>query len=267
MITNKWGRIVGLLCIVLIGVLVACGDDDKPAENNNGGNNTLTDAGDTDKDTSQNVNADYKSEYQLRFTSFAFNGDSPGKSLNGVLAQNFDQEKKFPVIILVEMQDLDVAKQSVSVRGGSGLKTDVSGTYKWDPDGDVDELTTGKIEANGKLDATLPKLDFVASFEDQNGEPLKTIIPIKGLSLKGHLSAKEDGSEPTIDDGILEGYVTLEDGDATVVVIPLGTSVSELPLTNVFQKKNLNYSVNNDGVMDAWKLTASFTAVETKIVD
>ena len=264
MITNKWGRVVGLLCIVLIGLVVACGEDDKPANENN----AKTDVGITEgKDTSERVIAEYKSEYQLRFTSFAFVDGSPGTSLNGVLEQNFDQDKKFPVIVLIEMENLDVSKTSVGVRGGSGVKTETAGTYKWDPDADVQELTTGKIEVNGALDAMLPKLDFVASFEAPDGTALKTVIPIKGLTLKGHLTAKEDGSEPTIDDGILEGYVTLADGDATEVVIPLGDSVSKLPLTNVFKKKNLNYSVNNDGVMDAWKLKASFTAVETKIVE
>src|SRR5690554_5531859 len=145
MITNKWSRVVCLLCVVLIGFAVACGEDDKPAENNT---DVKTDVGGTDNDATPVVNAEYRSEYQLRFTSFKFTADSPGASLNGVLEQNFDQDKKFPVIILIEMQDLDISKESVGVRGGSGVKTETSGTYIWDPDGGVQDLTTGEIKAN-----------------------------------------------------------------------------------------------------------------------
>ncbi len=262
MITNKWGRVVSLLFIVLIGLLVGCGGDDKPAVENN---NSQADAG-TKDDTGTSEPVAYRSDYQLRFTSFAFDKGSPGSSLNGVLKQNFDQDKNFPVIILIEMKDLDVSKLSVGVRGGSGVKTDVAGTYKWDPDSNMEALTPGKIAADGELDATLPKLDFIASFEDKDGKPLKTTIPIKGLKLSGHLSAKADGSAPTIEDGILEGYVTLADGDATIILLPLGDVIQEIPLSNVFLKNKLNHSVDG-GTNNAWYLKASFTAVETKIVD
>lgn len=262
---KKWSRAASLLCILLIAFLAACGED----EANGNNNDTQTDTGVTEdvsqgEDTEPGVQADYRSEYQLRLTSFAFTAGSPGTALNGVLKQNFDQDKNYPVIVLIEMAELDVETESVSVRGGSGIKTETPGVYNWDPDTDLQALAPGKIDADGVLDVMLPALDFVATFEGDDG-PVKTVIPIKGLKLNGTLKAKADGSEPTIDDGILEGYVTEEDGNNTKVLVP---NLGELVLASVFGGEgNLNHDVDGDGTNDAWLLTASYTAIETSIVD
>lgn len=254
--------LTSLVCALAVG----CGGDDDSSDNganNATENNAVANNGGAANNEDNNATtAAYKSGYGLKLTSFQFSADSPGKSLNGVLSQNFDTDLNYPILVLLEFDNLNVEAGTVDVRGGSGLKTETQGQYKWDADMADQEFEPGTINATGQVDAVLPLLNFVATIETET-EVIKSVIPIRSLTFDARLRAQADGTEPSITNGLLEGYVTREDGENTRIVLSPGSA--GVKLTQVLGVANINHDSDGDGTNDAWMLKATFDAEETVI--
>jgi hypothetical protein len=265
------------LCLVAaLALMIGCGEDESPSNNanntssNNGQttetNNSTTNNGDSGVD---NSGITYQDSYQLIFDTMAFDEDSLAKSLNGLLAQNFDQSLEFPIIVLVDLKSIDPDGGTLEIRGGSGLKTETDGEYIWDPEGD-DSYDAGTLgSANGRVEGVLQTLNFVATLVSETGTT-KMPIPIQQLEFSGNMQLSEDGSTGSIANGRMSGYLTKEDGDAAqVVIVPGGTPIS---ITDLFKEDKLNYdSASGElvaaGEGDSWLLNASFTAKPVVIVE
>lgn len=273
-----------MLVVLLAGLFLtlgtACGDDS--SETNNETNNTTPDAGDNNADVQQAQlpeSWEYDSEYELRFTSFQFKQSSPGFELNTLLRNNIEkQEKKYPIVVLVHLKDINTDDGTLAIRGGAGRKVnlecdpelDGECEYKWDED-TPEEYTEGVAldTTTGEFSADLPTLDFVATFE-LNGEEKDTVIPVTDLTLDArfpHAYEGEDGEvvvETAIQDADLVGYLTEEDADASG--IQLADGQDPLPLSQILGKDSMNHDRDGDGTNDAWRLEGTFSAAPATIV-
>ncbi|RAL25273.1 hypothetical protein DL240_03410 [Lujinxingia litoralis] len=259
MMVSKERWMPWLVAAALLGG-VACGSDSDDTENDAG--EQTSDAGDGPEFAEEPA---FAASYNMRFTEFAFDAGTPGAFVNGPIERFLDQDVNYPVVVLVEMEDIDVSAGTLQIRGGAGLKTGTAGEYRWDGELDVPEFTEGSISTTGELDATLPLLNFVATVE-ANGEVNKTIIPIRDLTIAADLQATASGEEPTIKDGTITGYVVLEDiADVGLAVIPGGDPT---PLSQLFGgADSVNYDYDEDGEDDSWELRATFSATQTLIVE
>lgn len=306
---KSWSRRVGaLIVIAFLGVGVACGDsDDDPAENTNQVNNDQdptnqnnnqepvenndepngnddtgipsscngdheTDSGEDEEVDSSPAMVDFESEYELIFNEFAFDPGTPGSSLNTTLAPFMDQERNFPIIVLVELTEIDADEGEVTIRAGAGLHAGEpgGGEYIWDDELEEPETTQGELDPTGWLSATLPTFNFVATMETEDEDNLKTIIPIRELQLDAMLATQADGSDPEITDGDLEGIIWYEDiKDLEIVVVPGNPGI---PMSQALGQDAMNFDYSPDGTdcdgeADAWLMSATFSAEETVIVD
>lgn len=261
------------LVSALLVLGLGCSDDPDPASNNATTNNQTT----TNNDTSTNnstVNVDntgitYQSSYQLIFDSLAFDKGTAAFPLNGILTSNLDQTLDYPIVVLVDIRNIDTEAGTAEIRGGAGLKTDTAGEYIWDPDGD-DRYDEGSLVATtGRFEGVLQQLDFVATLVTET-ETQKVPIPIQGLEFVANLELSQDGKTATIKNGTIAGYLTKTDGDlAQVQLIPGNDPV---PITALFKTSNLNFNSTTKEIVekatgDSWWLTGSFTAAPTKVVE
>jgi hypothetical protein len=215
-----------------------------------------------------NPPAMYATRYMLRFDSLTFVPPTPPTlvGLNNILRQNFDQDLNFPVIILVEIRDISTQAGTVKLRGGAGLKGASAGNYRWDPEGD-DMFFDGTLDvATGRVLGTIQNFKFVATFESEDPNmPLRSSIPINDLQFDGYL--EEDAADPMraqIKVGRLDGNITKEQAETTMITItPAG---GPIPLSSLLPANGLNLDLNGDGVNDAWRVRATFTAVPTRIM-
>lgn len=256
---NSWWLRAALVSTMAFG-FAACGDSEEESTNANNPSANQN-PGETNNPNPGGEVIDLDSEYQMLFTDFSFT-HNPGMSLNSLLRTNLDQTLEYPIVVLVDLREIDVEAGTLQMRGGSGLKTDTDGEYRWDPDASADEHVDGTVSAEGRLEAVLPVLDFVATIVSEDGTS-KTSIPIRQLEVDAFLRGDGEGSL-FITDGVLTGYLTLEDGNAAEVALSPTQVVS---LTTVLQTRNLNYDSTGDGDNDAWQLRAKFSAEETIIVD
>lgn len=118
----------------------------------------------------------FASEYEMRFTSFKFTDSSPGTVANNVISRYLDQSRKFPLVVLLRLEDLDPSAGTAMLRGGAGLKVDKKCIpndtrecrYQWDPKSSfqgsagpgsgsfencADEIGEGKLPENVSMDA------------------------------------------------------------------------------------------------------------------
>ena len=261
------------IAIALAMTLAACSGDDKSGNAATNAANAMSNA-DPNNDPNAMPNADnvdntgkeYAMSYQVLFDTLAFN-DAPASALNGILAANMNMNLDFPVLVLMEVQDIDTEAGTIYLQGGSGLKTEDADTYIFDPEGQLDGADGTLDAATGEFDATISVFSFVATFvfEDQVE---KTALRINELSIHGTLDLSEDGSEAGIVNGELGGYLTKEDGDNTRVALNPGAE--GITLTSVFKEATLNYDtatgeIVENGTGDAWYLEGTFSAVPTTI--
>ncbi|QDG54458.1 hypothetical protein FIV42_28050 [Persicimonas caeni] len=269
-----------MLVVLLAGLFLtlgtACGDDSN-SESNNDTNNTAADAGNNGADVQQAQLPDdweYESDYYLRFTSFQFKQSSPGYGLNTLLRINIEkQEKKYPIVVLVHLKDIDPDGGTLAIRGGAGRKADLmcdpeldgDCEYMWDED-TPDTYTEGVAldTASGDFSAELPSLDFIATFESPDGEETDTVIPITDLRLDArfpHAYLDDNGEvvvEEAIYDADLLGYLTEANADASAVQLSDGQE--PIPLSEILGKETMNADLDSDGTNDAWELTGTFSA-------
>jgi hypothetical protein len=269
-----------MLVVLLAGLFLtlgtACGDDSN-SESNNDTNNTAADAGNNGADVQQAQLPDdweYESDYYLRFTSFQFKQSSPGYGLNTLLRINIEkQEKKYPIVVLVHLKDIDPDGGTLAIRGGAGRKADLmcdpeldgDCEYMWDED-TPDTYTEGVAldTATGDFSAELPSLDFIATFESPDGEETDTVIPITDLRLDArfpHAYLDDNGEvvvEEAIHDADLLGYLTEANADASAVQLSDGQE--PIPLSEILGKETMNADLDSDGTNDAWELTGTFSA-------
>ncbi len=287
-----WSR--KFLVLALVGMLAgvaACGepeDEDNQDnatnqnndEQNNNQNNTnqnggdvpacedMSDLGIRDGDPDMTGVADYAPDYDLIFNAFAFDDESPANGLNPVVDLFMDQEDDYPIIVLVELSDIDTATGDLMIRGGAGLHAGEpgGGEYVWDVSEGLEEPDSaqGTIDGEGRMMAALPLLNFVATVETDE-EPLKTIIPIRNIQLDAVVDVAADGSDPSITDGDLAGVIYRE--DVAEVQIALVPGAEGLPLTQVLDRDPMNCDFSGDGEADAWALWATFSAEQTVIVE
>ena len=257
--SNAW-----MVWLVSAGLLAtaACGGESEEE----------VDAGvEADADTEEDAAGEYAEEpefeaqYDMRFNAFAFDRGTPGFSLNSPLEYFLDQDLDYPVVVLVELRDLDTDAGTLQVRGGAGLKTETAGEYVWDEEVEEPEAAAGTIAANGDFEATLPLLSFVATVES-GGDINKTVIPIRDLAIDAKLQASAAGENPVINDGVLSGFVLLSEiEDVGLTIVP---GQDPLPLTQLFGgPESVNYDYDEDGENDAWQLSATFSAEQTVIVE
>lgn len=268
---NRW---IACLLILALSVFAACGDEDSPSESNNDNNSNNASNQNNTNNTTQSNNFDnrdteYQASYQLRFDSLAFDDGTAGKPVNGLLAQNFNQDLEFPIVVLVDIKEIDPDAGTFELRGGSGLKTDTAGEYEWDP-GQADTYFPGTLTAaTGEFLGQLDSLDFVATLPTET-DVQKVTIPIQQLEFEGNLVLSDDGSSATIPNGRLAGFLTREDGDQTE--IRLSPTATPITATDLFGPENLNYDSQGAEIVelgegDSWYLTADFSAVPTEIVE
>ena len=265
-----------LLACVAAAAFAACGDDSSSSNNstnnsttstNNATNNATNNGTTGGTNGVDNSGKTWAASYQLRFDTLTFDQGTAAAGLNQILASNFDQELDFPVIVLVDLADIDVDAGTAKIRGGSGLKTATPGEYTWDPDGD-DSYDDGTIVGQtGAFEGTLQSLNFVATLVTET-DTQKVVIPIQQLEFKASVELSDDASTASISDGRMQGFLTKTDGENTQIsLVPGGQPVS---IAQLFKDSNLNYDsatgqVVDKGTGDSWLLTASFTAVPTVI--
>lgn len=253
--------------------LSACsgGNNGNNGETNNGtSNNGGMDAGNNgampDVD---NTGVEYADEYETKFDSLAFS-NQPGNQLNTLLANNLDTDLEFPIIVLLELTQFDLDAGTLVLQGGSGVKTETEGEFEWDPDTELSDGTQGTLDAaSGEFSAEIEYFGFVATFKFEN-DVSKTVIPIRNLAIGGTLDLSEDGSTASVVGGTLEGIVTKEEGDTTMITLtPGGNPVS---LTQLFKEGTLNWDTTTNaevapGEGDAWFMKGTYTAAPTNIAD
>ncbi|MFB6350408.1 MAG: hypothetical protein ABEN55_09760, partial [Bradymonadaceae bacterium] len=66
----------------------------------------------------------FSDEYEMRFTDFSFDEESPGSNANSILQDYLDQARDYPVIMLLHLDNVDPEAGTVDLRGGAGLKVD-----------------------------------------------------------------------------------------------------------------------------------------------
>jgi hypothetical protein len=272
-----------LVALVVSVALTACGDTESgnnggnTAANNTAANNTTTSANNTTTPTNAGNNFSFceqsdgtawSDRYQMRFDSIAFKQGTPGAGLNNLLADSItNQEQDFPIVVLLDIRDLDEMAGSFELRGGPGLKTGTPEEYEWEPEAD-DTYFDGTFDPDcGAFTATVDLFEFVATFETETG-PEKVILPINELAFDAAI--KRDGDTPSIEQGELSGYITREQADNTRITLTPGSA--GIPLTTVLNASQLDYDTATgetvpDGEGDAWQLFATFSAIETTIID
>jgi hypothetical protein len=276
-------RFSAVALALVLSFTFACGDSEtvnngspNVATNNTTANNTSTNnptpnnAGENNQFSFCELTdgSAWTDRYQMRFDSLAFKPMTPGAGLNGLLADGINnQEQEFPIVVLLDVRDLDTAAGSFELRGGSGLKTDTAEEYEWEPEAD-DTYFDGLFDPDcGAFTATVDLFEFVATFETESG-PEKVILPINQLEFDAAI--KRDGGTASIEQGELTGYITKEQADATLITLTPGSS--GIPLTTVLNASQLDYNTATgelvpDGEGDAWRLAATFSAIETTIID
>lgn len=264
-----------LLMLSLIS-LVACGGEDgegnqEPKEEDKGGDNgeLLSECeGNEEGAWSISIPSEYdaqqfNADYDLRMNQFQFVRSSPGAALNDLIRLNIeDQAQNYPVVILLELREIDVDGGTFKVRGGAGLKAGDGGDYRWDDDLELPEFAEGEIHESGAMYARLPLLNFVATIESET-EVHKTVIPIRNLELDARLEVAASGGEPTITDGMLRGIVIREEAKDVDVEIP---GLSNVKLPRALGEDQLNFDESCDGEADSWQMTAKFSAQEVTLV-
>ncbi len=203
----------------------------------------------------------------MRFDSLAFKQGNVGAGLNGLLANGFNQEQDYPIVVLLDIRDLDTDAGVFELRGGAGLKTETPEEYEWEPEADATYFDGTFDPACGAFNSTVDLFEFVATFETESG-PEKVILPINQLEFDAAIALAADGT-PSITQGELAGYVTKEQGDATLITLTPGSS--GIPLTTVLKESKLDYDTASgeivaEGTGDAWFLEANFTAIQTTIL-
>lgn len=257
--SNAW--MVWLASAALLGTAACGGETDDEVDS---GVEAGEDAGD-DAGGEYAAEPDFEAQYDMRFTSFAFERSTPGFSLNGPVDFFFDQSLDYPIVVLVELRDIDTDAGTLQVRGGAGLKTNTAGEYVWDDEVEEPVAVAGSIAANGDFEATLPLLSFVATVESGD-EINKTVIPIRDLAIDAKLQASADGSNPVINAGTLSGFVLLEEIEGVGLTVIAGQN--PVPLVQLFGgAQSVNYDYDEDGENDAWQLSATFSAEQTVIVE
>lgn len=256
---------LALLTVCLSGLLVGCSSDaGSNNTTNNGGNDGGVDAGNPVPDV-DNTGVTYAESYSTRVTQLRF-AEAPAADLNGIVELNLNQSLDEPIILLVELMDLDADAGSASLKAGSGLKGSSDGTYVYDPASSPTTVPATIDLASGAFEGTFADYHFVATIEF-SGEVQKVNIPLHDLTISGTLDLSEDGTTASIPAGKWDGHVTKADGDVTMVVLAGG---EPRPLTELFRTETLNYDTTTGmvvaaGTGDAWKIDATFIAEATTV--
>lgn len=274
---NTFAKGLALACVLACAPIAACGGGETQNNATTGGNNTeankSTGNADANKSTenmkdnsSANANMQnvmFGEQYQLRFTEMKFVTDGTDlkaelQLINNLIKTEFDPGAEEPIIVLVDVKDIDGDAGTMGLRAGAGVVTATDGEYEWHEDtgeGYVD----GTIDGAGKLAGKLPNFQFIASV---NGAAVP--LPIEDLEFTGTLTPDDDG-EGWIMDGFIAGYLTEETGDTTKLEIMPGAE--PVPISTVLKKEKLNLDTDDDGTPDAWALEASFVAEPCIIED
>ena len=265
MTPKVWLTVVAMLSLIF----VACGEDNGEGEDNQQQNQTNNQNNDQNNDETLELcndgeDPEFESEYALRFNEFEFLDGSPGHELNELIKSFLDQSRDYPIIVLLELMELDAQAGDVRVRGGAGLHAETEGEYVWDDEVEEPDETDASIDEEGRLQAELGLLNFVATVQTED-DTLKTVIPIRDIELEATIRADEDGSNPCIDDGELQGYVVQEEVEDVRIALQEGASGTRLEL--VLGEENINADYSGDGEDDAWWMEAEFSAEETVIVE
>lgn len=275
---NALAKGLALACMLACAPIAACGGGETQNNATTGGGNADTNksTGDTGangmstgnmKDNAApNSNMQdvmFGEQYQLRFTEMKFVTDGTDlkaelQLINNLIKTEFDPGAEEPIIVLVDVKDIDGDAGVMGLRAGAGVVTATDGEYEWHEDtgeGYVD----GTIDGAGKLAGKLPNFQFVASV---NGAAVP--LPIEELEFTGTLGLDDDG-EGWIMDGFIAGYLTEETGDTTKLEIMPGAE--PVPISTVLKKEKLNLDTDGDGTPDAWALEANFVAEPCIIED
>lgn len=255
----RGSRLVTLLALLGLVFSMGCGPEEGGQENQN-------QQEEEQEQEELGDSGDFEESYDLRMNTFAFTAESPGQALNGIVEQFIeDQTYNYPIVVLMEFRDINVSDETFRIRGGAGLKTGNEEEYRWDDEFDLPDFTDGSIDADGRFTAVLPLLTFVATVESSD-EVFKTLIPIRDLLIEGLLWVDEEGENPQIREGLLEGIVDGE--EAADVRIVLAPGQDGIPLASVLGgESSKNYDRSGDGTNDSWLLTANYTASQTEIVE
>lgn len=262
-------RASGLL-IAAVVALSACGGNNGTNNGTNNGEGTNNQTTSTNNDTTEvdNSGAEYADEYELKFDTLAF-GNPPAQSLNGLVATNLRETQEYPIVVLLELFDFDFEAGTATLVGGSGLKTDEAGVYVFDAESSPEPVETTFDAETGSFEAFDDYFGFIATFKFED-EVTKTLLPIENLTIEGKLALDEGGATATIVDGYLEGILTKESGDNTMIALTPGSA--PVSITQIFKETSLNFDTETNAMVDsgegdAWFITATYTATTVDIED
>lgn len=217
--------------------------------------------------TAQGIPSAYEERYELRFESLKFteetipNKDAVIKLLNGALNMNFDQSIETPIVILMDIKNIDADAGALEIRAGAGEKTVNDEEYEWD-DLTPRDYVDGTLTADtGAFVSTTPEFVFIATL-GSGDSATRVPLTINDLKITATLENSDEGNDAKITEGRLEGYMTKEKGDSAMVELTPGSPVV---LTTVFGEENLDFDSNGDGTNDSWALFATFDARPTSI--
>ena len=270
-----------LLSMTLVATMslsiMACGSDsDNSSENQSdpgeeAEQDSEDDSSNSDSSTGNKTlpnDYEFESAYDFRFSSLQFTDDSPGSNLNSVLSAFFDQGRKYPVVILIELEQVDAEAGTLQVRGGGGKKSDLECQpdpeceYTWEAESKP-PLSEASLDAeSGELEGSLEQLDFTATMST-GAEPTEIVIPVKDIEFSGKMAQSSSGRIEIVN-GQLEGIVKKSDADDVQIAFPGG---EPFPLTQALKESELNEDLDGDGQNDAWRVNTTFSAVQTTIVN
>lgn len=262
-----------VMLLALMLALAGCSGGDNN-ENNSASNtanneNNSADMGNSNIDV-DNSGVEYASQYEVVFDSLAFS-TQPANQLNMLLNANLDRNLDFPILVLMRIMDIDASAGTLTLEGGSGLKTAEVDVFEFDPESEPLGSAGTLDPASGVFSADIEEFGFVATFVFEGMEN-KTVLRIRELTIGGTMQLSEDGATTNVVNGTLSGYMTKEDGDMTEINLAPGSD--PVTITEVFKEASLNYNSttgemteNGADDADAWFLEGSYTAEPTDIAD
>ena len=255
--------LAALLAAALLCMAGCSGDDESsnPAPTPDAGavDSGGTDAGDSSVELAMN--------YQFRFDDMFLSGSAAAAYdvLESIIRSNIDPSApgvETPVLVLLDIVDLDADAGTFRIRAGSGVKTATAGEYAWD-EATPDVYYDGSVDAEtGVMSATIDEFIFIVNGLDD--PPAQVPLLIRDLDFQARVSSNE-GGEPVLSDGSLSGRIAQADieGESIVAVMDLPAQA----LTDLLGTSNLDTDADSDGTNESWSLDSTFSAESTTIVE
>ena len=214
---KNWVRFSSIALTAMLALGTGCPEDNNATTTQDMGTTTadmspttMTDDGSTDSGGEMTgIPSAYEARYEMRFDTLKFTDQTlPDKAslvriLNGLLKDNLDQSVENPIVILLDIKDIDASAMTMKLRSGAGIKTVNEGEYEWHPmtpPGFVDgTLDAASAEVSGEI----PTFVFIATIGD-GADAMSVPLIINGIKFKSTLENADEAGLAQIKAGTPE---------------------------------------------------------------